>query len=130
MGTGDLMIKIAAATEDSQKITSHFGMAPYYQVISIENGQVVGREQRQKPFHAQHPHGDDHHHNGHHHEDMFDPIADCQVLLCGGMGQPAYQKALAAGLQVYLVGGEIGSAVEAYLCGELYSDLRRVHGHS
>jgi predicted Fe-Mo cluster-binding NifX family protein len=58
---------------------------------------------------------------------MFAPIRDCQVLLAGGMGEPAYQKALAAGLQVILTGGTIQNALQAWLKGELQTDLRRIH---
>lgn len=82
-------LKIAAVTDDGERISSHFGM----------------------------------------HNDMFAPIAGAQVLLCGGMGTPAYQKAQAAGLEVVLTGGEIEKTVQAYLQGELHSDLRRLHNH-
>jgi predicted Fe-Mo cluster-binding NifX family protein len=124
-----MMQKIAVVTENGQQISSHFGMAPAYRVYTIDAGKVIAEEQRAKPYHPHHPD-----HNGgnepHHlHEDMFAPISDCQVLICGGMGTPAYQKALAAGLEVVLAGGEMRSAVEAYLLGRLNSDPRRVHQH-
>jgi len=121
--------KIAAVTEDGSTISSHFGMAPMYRVFTIEDSNVVSDETRSKPHHQRHP---DHKHGGHElhgHADMFAPVADCQVLLCGGMGTPAYQKAQVAGLQVVLVGGEIGAVVEAYLAGQVESDPRRVHQH-
>jgi hypothetical protein len=60
---------------------------------------------------------------------MIQKIADCQVLLCGGMGMPAYQKAQAARLEVLLTGGEIQAAVQAFLDDKIVSDLRRVHQH-
>ncbi len=93
------------------------------------DGQILEEIVRQKPYHSHHDHpGQAGGHNGGHTE-MFAPIADCQVLLCGGMGQPAYQKALDAGLQVVLTGGELRAAVEAYLSGQVVSDLRRIHQH-
>jgi predicted Fe-Mo cluster-binding NifX family protein len=122
--------KIAAVTEDNQKLSSHFGMAPAYRVFTVEDGQVLSEETRSKPHHEHHPQGNhEGHAGGHGHEDMFAPIADCKVLLCGGMGTPAYQKALSAGLEVVLTGGEIQAAVQAYLNGQTASDLRRVHQH-
>lgn len=154
-----MSLKIAAVTEDGQKLSSHFGMAPSYIVYSVEEGQVVARETRAKPHNSQHGHaggGHDHaehaahiptepldlhpaqpmgpgqgpgHHGGHQHGRMFAPITDCQVLLCGGMGTPAYAKAQAAGLEVVLTGGSLEQAVEAYLAGTLASDMRRVHSH-
>lgn len=61
---------------------------------------------------------------------MFSVIADCQVLVAGGMGEPAYQRAQAYGLEVYLTGEwKIDAALAAYQAGELKSDLRRVHAH-
>lgn len=123
-------MKIAAVTDDGQKISSHFGMAPLYRVYTIREGRVIAAENREKPHHQHHPdHAAGHRHEGHGHTDMFAPLADCQVLLCGGMGTPAYQKANTAGLEVYLVGGEIMQALQAYLDGNLSSDLRRVHQH-
>lgn len=125
------MIKIAAVTENQQKLSSHFGQAPFYHVFTVENGAVLAEEQRSKPQHGQH--GDHaHHEHGHRessHADMFEPIRDCQILLCGGMGEPAYRKALAAELEVVLTGGDIRSALRAYLNGEITSDMRRVHRH-
>jgi predicted Fe-Mo cluster-binding NifX family protein len=121
--------KIAVVTEDGQKISSHFGMAPYYQVFTVNGEQILAEEQREKSNHAQHPHDHDHQHHAGGHMEMFSPIQDCKVLLCGGMGMPAYQKAEANGLEVVLTGGEIQTAVEAYLKGQVVSDQRRIHHH-
>lgn len=122
--------KIAAVTEDNQKLSSHFGMAPSYRVFTVEDGKILSEETRSKPYHAQHPQGEHGHHAGSHgHQDMLAPISDCKVLLCGGMGAPAYQNAQSAGLEVVLTGGEIQAAVQAYLDGQTTSDLRRVHQH-
>ena len=122
-------MRIAAVTENHEKLSSHFGMAPYYRVFTVEDGKVFSEEKRSKPFHD-HQEQHSHNHLGFHgHADMFAPIQDCQVLLCGGMGGPAYQKALAAGLEVVLTGGEIEPALQAYLNGEITSDMRRIHHH-
>lgn len=120
-----MIIKIAAVTEDGTNLSSHFGMAPVYRVFSAENSKVVAVEERQKPHHQVHP--DHQAHASHGHADMFAPIADCRVLLCGGMGSLAYHKALEAGLQVVLTGGDIAAAVQAYLDGRVTSELRRIH---
>ncbi len=86
-----------------------------------ETGEVVAEEQRAKAHHSpQGPHN-------HNHGDMFAPIADCGVLVAGGMGTPAYAAAQRAGLEVILAGGEIGVALHAYREGALESDSRRVH---
>ncbi|MDD5468983.1 MAG: NifB/NifX family molybdenum-iron cluster-binding protein [Anaerolineales bacterium] len=124
----DKEIKLAAVTEDGQNLSSHFGMAPFYRVFTIRAGQVVQETTLPKPHHGQHPAGE-HGAHGHAHGDMFAPVQDCQALLCGGMGEPAYQSAKSLGLEVILTGGDIQDCVQAYLKGELLSDPRRVHRH-
>ena len=119
--------KIAAATEDGQRISSHFGMAPEFRLFTIQDGEVAAEETLAKPHHSRHPDGSQGHAHGH--EDMFAPIAGCRVLICGGMGTPAYEKAVAAGLEVVLTGGDIRAAVQSYLAGQITSDPRRVHPH-
>ncbi len=119
--------KIAFVTEDEKTISSHFGMAALYRVAQLRDGKLVSVETRAKPHHETHP---DHAHGAEHgdrHADMFAPIGDCQLLVVGGMGSPAHDKALSAGLKVILAGGEIQPALEAYLAGNLVSDERRVH---
>ncbi len=117
-------MKIAFVTEDGVRISNHFGRAPYYLVFSVENGQVQAQERREKTHHGAQ---DDHHNHGHNHESMFAPIADCQVMVVGGMGTPAYAAAQSAGLEVILTGGEIQAALQNYLNGTLESNPRRVH---
>lgn len=127
-------MKIAAVTQDGETISSHFGMAPQYNIFNVENGAIASQEIREKPHHSRHP--DHHEHGGHghghghgQHGAMFAPVEDCQVLLCGGMGTPAYEKALASGLEVVMTGGKILDAVQAYLDGHISSDLHRIHQH-
>lgn len=123
-------MKIAVVTDDGETITSHFGMAGLYRVFTIENGKVVTDDTRSKPHHAVHPdHLDVAHAMQHNHDDMLAPIRDCQVMLCGGMGSPAYQKAVNTGLEVILTGGRISDAVQSYLSGTLNSDSHRIHQH-
>jgi predicted Fe-Mo cluster-binding NifX family protein len=123
-------IKIAAVTDDGQTLSDHFGMAAQYVVIQAEDGRILGQETRQKPHHTVHPdHSQGHQHSDQSHDDMFAPIRDCQVLLVGGMGGGAYQKALSAGLEVVLISGAIEAAARDYLSGSVTSDGLRVHRH-
>ena len=87
-------MKIAFATEDGKTVSSHFGKAPYYTVVEVSEGKVLAQEMRAKAYHGNHQE------YGHDHADMFTCIADCQVLVVGGMGAPAHEAALAHGLQV------------------------------
>ena len=121
-------MKIAFPTDDGQTISRHLGQAPYFVVATVGEGGQHSLEQRPKPHH-----GD----GGHDHQPgqglgavMFQDVADCQVLIAGGMGQPAYERAVALGLKVILTGERtIAAALAAYQAGTLTSDPRRVHAH-
>ncbi len=99
-----MSIKIAAVTDDGQTISQHFGRAKYYAVLTVENGQIIAREQREKMGHAQFA-GEEHAQadadpRGHgfapaeqdRHVRMAEAIRDCQILLAGGMGSGAYHS--------------------------------------
>ncbi len=125
-------MKIAAVTADGVNIHSHFGQAPYFQVLEITNGVITGREQRPKIFHQWHSdHAESHPAQaGSHAAEMIKAIADCQVLLARGMGEPAYQAMRAAGIEPLLVDEEtIDEGVQAYLQGTLRHHSERLHRH-
>ena len=125
-------MKIAAVTDDGVTIHSHFGQAQLYEVLTVENNLIVAREQRVKPAH--HQHGAHEEHDLHaaggdaHALGMAEVIADCQVLLARGMGQPAFAALQAAGIQPILTElHSIDDAANAYLRGELKHRDERVH---
>ena len=98
--------------------------SPAPQPVSMDAIQFTPHAQapadRTEPENAQHDHGQ--------HSGMFVPLTDCQVLIAGGMGQPAYDHAVGLGLQVILTGAHtIAEALAAYRSGTLQSDMRRVH---
>jgi predicted Fe-Mo cluster-binding NifX family protein len=125
------MTKIAITTDDGETISSHFGQAQYFQVVTVDGDRKAASEMRAK---ARHQHGQAHDHDEpgavHPGQAMVEAISDCQVLITGGMGEPALYRAQAVGLQVFLTGEkQIDKALEAYRKGRLTSDERRVHRH-
>ena len=46
-------MKIAVITEDGKTISQQFGRAPYYLVLTIEEGGIIQREMRNKLGHNQ-----------------------------------------------------------------------------
>jgi predicted Fe-Mo cluster-binding NifX family protein len=44
-------MKIAAITEDGTTISQHFGRAPLYVVVTVEDGKIVNKETRNKAGH-------------------------------------------------------------------------------
>lgn len=121
------MLKIAFPTEDGQTISAHFGRAPQFVIATIDNAQPVQFEQRSKSYHGNEEHAH-HDHHTHDHGGMLSPIADCQILIAGGMGKPAYDSAVSAGLTVIMTSEKsITAALDAFRTNTLGSDLRRVH---
>ncbi len=127
-------MKIAVVTDDGETISQHFGRAPYYAHLTVENGQVTGQEQREKLAHHHGP-GEHQHEGGHHgpdaaatHGQMLSPIGDCQVLLARGMGYGAYQRLQQAGIRPIITDvREISEAVRQYLDGGLVDHTERLH---
>jgi len=135
-------MKIAAVSEDGVTISQHFGRAPFYVVVTVEDGKVVSREQRDKMGHAQFagdPHAEEAHGadpRGHgfdasaqsRHVQMAAAIADCQILLARGMGAGAYQSMEQAGIRPVITDmGTIDDAIRAYLAGSLQDHVERLH---
>lgn len=95
-------MKIAITTEDKINISEHFGGAPYFMVIRVEEGEVLDREVRNKPGHEKyaseegHPQVDVMGKRGFgsqaskRHEEMHETIKDCNVLITGRVGFEAY----------------------------------------
>ena len=44
-------MKIAVISDDEVNISQHFGRAPFYVVLTVEEGKIVGRETRPKAGH-------------------------------------------------------------------------------
>ncbi len=124
------MTKIAIPTDDGETISMHLGRAHYFQVITLQDGQVQSTEQREKASHSHQDHQHEHEAGVHPGQQMIETIRDCQVLIAGGMGQPMYERAISHGLDVYLaIQDRISDAVEAYQKGTLTSDMRCVHSY-
>ena len=132
-------MKIAAITDDGKTISQHFGRAPYYLVVTIENGQIVHRELRDKLGHthfANDPHEEDQPGQPHgfgpaaqnRHTQMSEAIADCQALLCGGMGRGAYESMRARGIKPVVTDiASIDEATRAYIEGQIVDQINRLH---
>ncbi len=132
-------MKIAAITDDGNTISQHFGRAPYYIVLTIENGQIVNREMRDKLGHAHfanepheqaqpgQPHGFDPA-SQNRHVQMAEAIADCQVLLCGGMGRGAYESMRTRGIKPVVTDlASIDEAARAYVEEKIIDRVDKLH---
>ncbi len=132
-------MKIAAITEDGTTISQHFGRAPLYAVLTVEEGKVVKRETRAKAGHHtfaanQHPDtapGERHGYDAGsqvRHATMAQSIDHCQVLIAGGMGWGAYESLKSRGINPVVTDIEsIDEAVKLYLTGKLPNLMERLH---
>ena len=131
-------MKIAVISDDGATISQHFGRAQLYVVLTVEEGRVVERENRSKTGHytfaaTERPlapgerHGYDAGSHEKHHS-MAQTIADCQVLLAGGMGWGAYESMRGYNIEPVVTDIEsIDEAVGLYLAGKLRNLMERVH---
>lgn len=136
-------MKIAVVTDDGQTISAHFGRATQYTVVTVEDGQIIATELREKAnhrdFQSEGRHDHDHHHehghghgHGRHsaekHRLMFGSIPDCQILLARGMGQGAYAATQQAGIRPILTEiKRIDDAVQAVIDGTIQDHPERLH---
>ena len=134
-------MKIAAVSEDGLTISQHFGRAPFYVVVTVEDGKIVSHEKRDKMGHSQfagEPHeetlGEDPRGHGfdpaaqNRHTRMAAAIADCEVLLAGGMGAGAYESMKQASIRPIVTDiASVDEAVQAYIEGRLMDHTERLH---
>jgi len=132
-------VKIAAITDDGKTISQHFGRALYYLVATINNGEVVSQEIREKVGHyhfASEPHaaetpGKPHGMDPASHDRhilMSQAIADCEVLLCRGMGTGAYESMKERGIRPVVTDiVMIEEAVLAYINGQVVDHIESLH---
>jgi predicted Fe-Mo cluster-binding NifX family protein len=131
-------LKIAAISDDGVHISQHFGRAPYYVVVTVEGGEIVDSETRPKAGHhtfaaQEHPrlapgerHGYDPGSQAKH-RSMAESIADCEVLIAGGMGMGAYESLKGYGIRPIVTDMEdIREAVLRCADGNLPDHMERL----
>ena len=132
-------MKIAAISEDGATVSQHFGRAPLYVVVTVENGKIMSKESRDKAGHhtfsgSQHPEtapGERHGYDAGaqtRHAAMAQSIDDCKVLIAGGMGWGAYESLKSRGIETVVTDvDDIEKAVNLYLQGKLPNLMERLH---
>lgn len=134
-------MKIAVVTENGVTISQHFGRAPFYQIVNVEDGKIVSRERRDKAGHHTAGSHDCHESQSCHeekhgmdassqakHADMLANITDSQVLIAGGMGYGAYESLENSGIEPVITDVEtIDEAVKLYLEGKLVNLMEKLH---
>ncbi len=132
-------MKIAIVSDDGQSVSSHFGRAPLFVVVTVSDNKVIKWEERAKTGH--------HTFAGHHtpklapgerhgydtdsqtrHASMMETIADCQILIAGGMGWGAYENLESLNITPLLTDIEsVDEAVHLCLEGKLTNQEKLLH---
>jgi predicted Fe-Mo cluster-binding NifX family protein len=131
---------IAIVTDDGTTVSSHFGRARFYEVITLTDGKVIKRERREKAGHhtfaSEEAEGEHEHEHGHgesherRHQTMVSPILDCRAVIVRGMGQGAVDHLRSANLIPVLTNLDtIDEVISAIATGSLDHDERRIHQH-
>jgi predicted Fe-Mo cluster-binding NifX family protein len=126
----DNQFKIAVVSDEGITVSDHFGRAPVYVVLTVEDGKIVAKETRQKNGHhtfaAHHNEiapGEKHGYDSGaqvRHASMMDTISDCRVLLAGGMGWGAHDALKSRDIDVVVTDvANIEEAAKLYLQGKL-----------
>ena len=130
-------MKIAVVSKDDKTVSQHFGQAPLYVVLTVEDSKIAARETREKEGHDDFaPHRPkapgEKHGCGRgapaRHARMMEAITDCQVLIAGGMGEGAYNNLKSHNIKPVVTDVRgIDQAVELYLEGRLPDLKERLH---
>jgi predicted Fe-Mo cluster-binding NifX family protein len=131
-------MKIAIITDDGKSISQHFGRATHYMVLTIEDGKIINRELREKMGHNQFSgesheehHGENHGMDEAHHDrhaQMAGSIADCEAVICGGMGMGAYQSMLRLNIKPVVTDlQDIDSIAQSYIDGKIVDHTEKLH---
>ena len=131
-------MKIAIVTDDGRTVSMHFGRAPYYAVLTVEGGQIVARELRDKfsphltggaeeAHPAYQPHGTDAASHAKH-ASMATAVADCEVMIAGGMGRGAYQSFAVLGIRPVVTDlSDVDAVALGWAAGTLVDHAERLH---
>ena len=132
-------MKIAVVTDDEITICQHFGRASLYVVFTIQDGKITSKEKRPKMGHSHFsatvgvhsensgPHGFDAS-SQKKHASMAEAIADCQVLITGGMGRGAYESLKSYKIEPVITDIQnIDEAIKLRLEGKLPNLVEKLH---
>lgn len=108
-------MRVAIAADDNKgldgMVSHHFGRCPYFLLVDIENGEIVGEKAVDNPYYAGHQPGM---------VPAFIQSQEADVMISGGMGQRAivffeeFGIATATGAS-----GTARETLERYLAGDL-----------
>ena len=112
-------MRIAVVTDGNGGVSRHYGRAPEFLVLTVEDGVIIARETRPKaPCHGEGGGG----------AAAAETVSDCDVVIAAGMGTGALGHLDAAGLTVVTT-DETDPETAALRCayGDLPHLANRIH---
>jgi predicted Fe-Mo cluster-binding NifX family protein len=108
---------IAVGTADGQSICDHLARSSAFFVLEIRDGRVQSKTIRERRTDACGSH-----------KSFVEILEGCHTVLCGGIGQGAYDSLTQGGIEPLVVTGKcsVDEAVERYLSGKLATTDERV----
>jgi len=135
-------VKIAVVTGDNEIISFHFNKASKYDVLTVDQGQIVSKEIRERTGRLDYQlerskgqtryQGDpgetgDGRHSGADHWNWLKLILDCKIVLALGMDQKAYIGLRCMGIQPFITNiPDIKSTAQAVIDGNIQNHLYRL----
>ena len=133
-------MKIAVVSDDKKTVTEHFGGAPHFVIVEVEDGKIINEEIREKPGHKEFAKEETHSQmipeKGHgltpkaseRHRQMGEIVKDCKAIIAGRMGLGAYVDLRNLGFEVIATAvKDIKEAALLYAKGELSHMSERLH---
>ncbi len=117
-------MRIAVPTNDGVSISRHFGRSAEFLFFDVEDKAITARATRsnagQHSSDAGHAHRQCCEHGEHSHAGVLSTLADCETVICSGIGDGAARALQARGVKIILVQpGLAEEAVSAWLAGAL-----------
>jgi len=105
-----MFVRIAIATADGVSLGDHLARASAFVVLDVENGCVVSRNVRRRDDPA-----------CGNHKSFVEMLDGCSAVICGGIGQGAFDALRANGISPVVAAGKhsVEEAAAQYLAGTL-----------
>lgn len=126
-------MKVAFVTEDGKTVCKHFGRAPYFLIVEVEDGKVLSKKLVPKGGCSHNGPRAEEHRGAHlgseeRHQSMIQQADGCDTVVSGGMGMGAYQSLTLGGIDVYITNVEdIDEALSLLIDKKLDNNLELLH---
>ncbi len=104
------MIRVAIATADGCSLSPHLARSAAFTVFDVEDGQILSRSVRNRDSDT-----------CGNHKSFVEMLEGCGTVICGGIGQGAFDSLKRAGIEPVVAAGpqSIEEALKHFLAGTL-----------